>query len=292
MLDALPELSEECFFIAPIGLDGSAERERSDGVLEFIVDRAAQELNLTAVRADEIAHPGQITLQVIDHILGARAAVADVTGLNPNVFYELAVRHTARLPVAIIAEKDCKLPFDIAQMRTIFFESTNLRSADQCRKGIVAQLSQALERGAVDSPIATSIDMRALASGSTVERNIAEIITTLEDVARAQRGIAKAVERLPLPSTADPPPVSNEEARLAIADILVAVRELREFASDKEDDDLEYLMDELQKPIRFLAHKYLVTTPPSQPVLDLPGYGERPRNRTQGPPSEPDGGGA
>jgi hypothetical protein len=94
----IPALEKECFFIAPIGKEGSPERNRSDGVLDFIVARAAQELELTAVRADQMGEPGQITLQVINHILGARAAVADLTGLNPNVFYELAVRHTARLP--------------------------------------------------------------------------------------------------------------------------------------------------------------------------------------------------
>ena len=145
MPDVLPALEDECFFIAPIGSDGSPERMRSDGVLKFIVDRAAKELGLTAVRADQIADPGQITLQIIDHILGARAVVADVTGLNPNVFYELAVRHTAHLPVVILAEKGCALPFDIAQMRTIFFESTDLLSADQAYTDIVKQLRRALE---------------------------------------------------------------------------------------------------------------------------------------------------
>ena len=196
MPDGLPELDKECFVISPIGAEGSPERERSDGVLEFIIARAAEELGLTAVRGDQLADPGQITLQVIDHILGARAAVADLTGLNPNVFYELAVRHTARLPVALIAEKDCKLPFDIAQMRTIFFDSHDLRSADQCRSAIAAQLRQAITGGAVDSPIATSIDVRALASGSAADRNIAEIVTVIDDVAKTQRTIAAMVQRL------------------------------------------------------------------------------------------------
>ena len=96
--------------------------------------------------------------------------------------------------MALIAEKDCTLPFDIAQMRTIFFVSTNLKSADQCRKDIVAQLSQALEGGAVDSPIATSVDVRALASGSAVERNVAEIVTAIEGIAKSQRTLIRSVE--------------------------------------------------------------------------------------------------
>jgi hypothetical protein len=197
MSDSLPQLEKECFVISPIGSDGSPERERSDGVLEFIIGRAAGELGLTAVRGDQLAEPGQITPQVVDHVLGARAAVADLTGLNPNVFYELAIRHTARLPVALIAERGCELPFDIAQMRTIFFDSTKLKSSDQCRQDIVSHLRRAFD-GAVDSPIATSIDVRAMAGGSVAERNIAEIVTTVEYVARMQRDIAQAINDLVL----------------------------------------------------------------------------------------------
>ena len=196
MAEEMPPLDKECFFIAPIGKEGSPERNRSDGILEFIIDRAAQELGLTAVRGDQISEPGQITLQVIDHILGARAAVADLTGLNPNVFYELAVRHTARLPVTLIAEKGCNLPFDIAQMRTIFFDHTDLRSADSCRVAIAAQLREALENGAVDSPIATSVDVRALQGGNKVERSVAELVNAVEDVAKFQRQTMTRLDRL------------------------------------------------------------------------------------------------
>jgi hypothetical protein len=179
---SLPTLENECFFIGPIGAEGSDERGRSDGVLDFIVSKAAGELGLTAVRADRLADPGQITLQVIEHVLGAQAAVADLTGRNPNVFYELAIRHTARLPVVLIAEQGEELPFDIAQMRVISFDHRDLRSADKCRESIVAQTRQALE-GAVDSPIAASVDLKNLQAGSAVERQIAELVETVDGMA-------------------------------------------------------------------------------------------------------------
>src|SRR4051794_28492494 len=131
--DHSAKYGSECFFIAPIGADDSDVRKRSDGVMNFIVQKAAEEFGLSTVRADQISTPGQINLQVIEHVLGARAAVADLTGLNPNVFYEMAVRHTAKLPLVIIAEKGTELPFDIAQMRTIFFDHTDLGDADKCR---------------------------------------------------------------------------------------------------------------------------------------------------------------
>jgi hypothetical protein len=182
-MPAPPKLDEECFFIAPIGKEGSEERYRSDGVLEYIVAPAASEVGLQAVRADKLAEPGQITVQVIEHILGARAAVADLTLRNPNVYYELAVRHTARLPTVLIAEQSEQLPFDIAQMRTIFFSHTDLASAARCRTEIVHQLREALD-GAVDSPIATTVDLQRLQAGNTVERNVAELITGVADLSK------------------------------------------------------------------------------------------------------------
>src|SRR3979490_353992 len=121
MVEPLPPYEDECFFIAPIGKDGSDVRKRSNGVRDFIVKPAVAELGLTTLRADDLAKPGQITLQVIEHVLRAKGVVADLTGANANVFYELAVRHTAKLPVVLIAEADeiDRLPFDIAQMRVI-----------------------------------------------------------------------------------------------------------------------------------------------------------------------------
>lgn len=194
----LPQLEEECFFIAPIGDDDSPERRRSDGVLNFIVKQAAEDLGLQAVRSDDIAEPGQITLQVVQHVLEAKAAVVDLTYLNANVFYEMAIRHTARLPVALIAEKGTKLPFDIAQMRTIFFDHQDLASAHDCRRQITEHLREALENGSVDSPIATTLDVQAMQMGSVVERNVAELVTTVEDLGRAQSRIMEGVERLML----------------------------------------------------------------------------------------------
>lgn len=79
---------------------------------------AASAVGLTVVRADAIDDPGQITLQIIDHLVYAKAAVADLTGHNPNVSYELAIRHVARLPT-VRGGKVRALPFDTAQMQTI-----------------------------------------------------------------------------------------------------------------------------------------------------------------------------
>jgi hypothetical protein len=61
-----------------------------------IVAPAAEACGYDTIRADQIAKPGIITSQVIQHLLDDPLVVADLTGWNPNVFYELAIRHAIR----------------------------------------------------------------------------------------------------------------------------------------------------------------------------------------------------
>lgn len=188
MTSSGPAYDEECFFIAPIGKEGSPVRNRSDGVRDFVVKPAAAELGLATVRADDLAKPGQITLQVIEHVLRAKGVVADLTGANANVFYELAVRHTAQLPVVLIAaeEEIERLPFDIAQMRVIPLNHQDLASAARAKEQITQHLREALA-GAVDSPIATALTREALQQGNTVERTLADLVVRVDELAREVR---------------------------------------------------------------------------------------------------------
>lgn len=164
-------------------------------MLKTIIQPAAQALGLETVRADQIADPGQITTQIIEHLLQARVVVADVTDGNPNVYYELAIRHAFRKPVAIIAEAGTALPFDTYQMRTIFFASTDLAQAAEARDQLQAQLERALD-GSVDSPISTAVDIQALRRGDSAEQQTAEILTRMDELSHAISSIDSSVEHL------------------------------------------------------------------------------------------------
>jgi hypothetical protein len=249
MPDSPIALDQECFFVAPIGDEGHEIRRRSDGVLRFIVGRAAEELGLKAVRADEIATPGQITLQVIDHILGARTVVADLTGRNPNVFYELAIRHAARLPVALIVDRnDPPLPFDIGQMRAIRFDHTDLESADQCRQAIVAHIRQALE-GAVDSPVATSIDLRTLAGGNQLERSVAKLVDRVEQLDQSQRRAERVLEQISVGG------LTGDDIEFYVlkvmSDAYQELQHIMNYVKDTADDNLVQLLARIQTAIRW-----------------------------------------
>jgi hypothetical protein len=81
-----------CFYITPIGEEGSEARSHADLFLGSTIEPALEEFDLRVIRADKIGAAGMISRQVIEHIMRARLVIADLSFHNPNVFYELALR--------------------------------------------------------------------------------------------------------------------------------------------------------------------------------------------------------
>lgn len=152
------EFETTCFYITAIGEEGSEQRKHSDLFVSAIVEPALEPFGLKLIRADAIDKPGTITRQIIDYILQSRLVIADLSFHNPNVFYELAIRHAARLPVVQIARTLERLPFDVNQMRTVRIDTTDIYTLvpkmETHRAEISSQVRRALEDpDSVDNPI-------------------------------------------------------------------------------------------------------------------------------------------
>jgi hypothetical protein len=147
-----------CFYVTPIGAPDTEARQHSDLFLSNIVEPAMRTLSLNVIRADQIDKPGVITRQIIEYLLRSRLVIADLSFSNANVFYELALRHAARLPVVQIVKYGDPIPFDINQMRTIIIDNRNiytlLPNVELYRSDIATQARRALEAGGeVDTPV-------------------------------------------------------------------------------------------------------------------------------------------
>jgi hypothetical protein len=95
-------------------------------VWEDHIKNVAKSLGLTVMRADDFFTAHSVMSDVWNAIYGARAIIADCTGRNPNVFYEIGIAHVIGKPVVLIAQNSDDVPFDLRHLRYILYKHTTL----------------------------------------------------------------------------------------------------------------------------------------------------------------------
>ena len=121
-------MSKVCFIISPLGPPDTEIRMHSDFMLELVTP-VLEKFDYQVVRADKISSVTVITTDIIQLLVDADLVIADITGRNPNVLYELGVRHSTGKPFIQVAREGESLPFDIAGIRTIYADLASPRTA-------------------------------------------------------------------------------------------------------------------------------------------------------------------
>jgi hypothetical protein len=109
------EFLDTCFVMMPFG-------EWQDRYYRDIYVHAIKDAGLEPVRGDELYHTGSVVEQIWEQIEKAKLLVADLTGRNPNVFYELGLAHAAAKPVVFTAANIDDVPFDLRHLRVIVYD--------------------------------------------------------------------------------------------------------------------------------------------------------------------------
>jgi hypothetical protein len=125
--------SIRCFLVMPFSLEWSNDVHQT-------LASACRTSSVQAVRGDDVFTPTDILVDIWQAINNADFVIADITGRNPNVLYELGVAHTLAKPVLIISRSATDIPIDLSTRRVIMYG----QSAGDWREELESKVTRAI----------------------------------------------------------------------------------------------------------------------------------------------------
>ena len=159
---AMIDYSRVCFVIMPFGKDKKVgdRQPNFDDIYDNIFRPAIAAVALPEGemlephRTDKDFFAGDIKQDMFEYLEYSRFALADISGLNFNVAYELGARHRARESgTAIFRQTQSPIPFDISSIKAFPYEYEPDDNAGQARALIIRVLSESLAINRKDSPV-------------------------------------------------------------------------------------------------------------------------------------------
>lgn len=163
--------------------------------MEHIIEESLADFDYTPIRADQMTEPGSITAQIIEKIVECDLLIADLTHHNPNVFYELAVRHATAKPYIQLIDKSQSIPFDISDLRTIQYDF-DVDVAKRAANQIEEQIKSIQQSGdEFDNPISKSANLKSWReSEDPTQQNLAEVMNMMSELVKKVDSINKKVD--------------------------------------------------------------------------------------------------
>lgn len=126
-----------CFVISPFG--GYYDR-----YFEEVYEPAVAAAGLHARRADDLYRPSAIINDIWSYVREAKLLLADLTGKNPNVFYELGLAHACSKPVVLLTQTIDDVPFDLRSLRIISYNLADPAWSSILRVAITRAIQEVL----------------------------------------------------------------------------------------------------------------------------------------------------
>lgn len=153
---------KKCFVIMPFGKkkDVDGTEVDFDFVYHELIEKAVESLGVDCERCDEIIGTGSIHKKMFQGIFDADVAVVDITSLNPNVFYELGVRHALHPHVTLVIRKNSALPipFNINGISILGYDIASDDQIEAGRKKIRDHIRNGLDKQSTDSIVHDALD--------------------------------------------------------------------------------------------------------------------------------------
>lgn len=176
--------NQTCFVIMPYGVRQVGPRKKLDfdELYREVIAEAVKEAGLDCVRCDDDVSPGPIHKRMMEQIFESRVAVADITTLNANVFYELGVRHALREGVTVIIRREgTSSPFNIAGLSAVTYSSDPAQ-----RRQAIDAIRNAIQAGLRKKEHRDSLVYEALSDVEPPRREPQRITRVLEETWRIE----------------------------------------------------------------------------------------------------------
>lgn len=181
-----------------VGAEDSPERKRANQVFRHVLKPALEERGFVAERANEDPSPGRILPKIIESIIKSDLVVVDLTGRNPNVFYELGIAHSFTRPLISLADSADGLPFDVKDERVIVIGQNrgdgvlDVDDAEAARSSLRRSLDVVLAEGyEPPSPVrsvAVAQSLDAMAPSNPVVSELAQVGERLDSLSAFVEG--------------------------------------------------------------------------------------------------------
>jgi len=140
VLIQLGEITNTCFVVMPFASLFESQYSR-------VIKPAIEAAGLVSVRGDEIYTNQSIVQDIWSAVRSARLVVAELSGRNPNVMYEIGLAHAIGKPIILLTRTEDDVPFDLKALRYIFYDTNNPEWGNDLR----TELTRAIRR-ILDSP--------------------------------------------------------------------------------------------------------------------------------------------
>lgn len=134
----LEEIANACFVVMPFHAVFNSEYEK-------VIRPAIEAAGLLSVRGDEIYARQAIVEDIWHSIRKARVVVAELSGRNPNVMYEIGLAHAIGKPIVLITRSEDDVPFDLRALRYVFYDLNEPDWGTYLRKQLTDILNVILE---------------------------------------------------------------------------------------------------------------------------------------------------
>lgn len=159
-----------CFVLMPFS-------EPFNTYYKSIIKPAVNNAKLDSLRGDSLFRPSPIMADIWQMIQDAKLLVAELTGKNPNVFYELGLAHAIGKPVILLSETIEDVPFDLQSLRVIIYDKDDPSWGSKLKTRLTKSINET-----INTPVDSVPQMfrKSVKSQAPMDTGLASRISALE----------------------------------------------------------------------------------------------------------------